>query len=106
MQILCTTQSGVCGTIIDVIEVNERQWKKQQAEKYQWFKETFGIKNPPKIKNKAPKQGRQGTKLEQAIEMYREFGGDRAQLIELFEKKLNMSKQGATTYYYLAKKGA
>ena len=46
------------------------------------------------------------TKASQAQEIYKKFAGDKAQTIQAFMDDLGMSKAGATTYFYNAKKAA
>lgn len=44
------------------------------------------------------------TKLVQAVEIFRQQGGDKAAVIAEIQFKLGMSLAGATTYFYNAKK--
>jgi len=106
MQVMQTIQTGECGTIIDFIEVDRRVWKKQQEENLAWFNEVFGVSKKTTKTNTVQKrsQGREGTKLQQAITLFQKFNGTRDEFIQLLESNLHMSKQGATTYYYLVKK--
>lgn len=46
------------------------------------------------------------TKASQAQDIYTKFSGDKNQVIEAFIAELGMSKAGATTYFYNAKKAA
>lgn len=46
------------------------------------------------------------TKAARAQEIYSKFAGDKKQIIEAFMSELGMSKAGATTYFYNAKKAA
>lgn len=46
------------------------------------------------------------TKASQAQEIYKKFAGDKTQVIQAFIDQLGMSKAGATTYFYNAKKAA
>ena len=46
------------------------------------------------------------TKASRAQEIYKKFAGDKKQVIEAFIAELGMSKAGATTYFYNAKKAA
>lgn len=49
---------------------------------------------------------RTNTKSIRAMEIYKQFAGDRALIIGAFMSELNMSRAGATTYFYNAKKVA
>lgn len=47
---------------------------------------------------------KKGWKKIEAVKIAKEIGlANRAAIIQTFEKKLNMSKSGATTYFYIAK---
>lgn len=46
------------------------------------------------------------TKAARAQEIYTKYAGDKKQIIEAFISELGMSKAGATTYFYNAKKAA
>lgn len=46
------------------------------------------------------------TKSVRALQVYNELGGDRAKVIAALMSTLGMSKAGATTYFYNAKKAA
>jgi hypothetical protein len=56
---------------------------------------------PAKAKNAAK---RTGTKGELSIEIFKRLGGDRVGVIAAFQEELGMSKAGATTYFYNAKR--
>jgi hypothetical protein len=62
--------------------------------------ETFPTKERPIITSKS------GTKAERAIDIYKSLGvnPDKQLVISSFIEQLNMTKQGATTYYYNTKK--
>ncbi len=46
------------------------------------------------------------TKAVRAAEIYKQFSGDKALVIAAYMDQLGMSKAGATTYFYNAKKAA
>jgi hypothetical protein len=46
------------------------------------------------------------TKSMRAAELYKQHNGNKAAVIESYMTELNMSKAGATTYFYTAKKAA
>jgi hypothetical protein len=52
----------------------------------------------------APKVVKAGSKLEQAVAIYRELGGDKEAVIAKIKDVCDMSLAGATTYFYSAKK--
>lgn len=58
---------------------------------------------PAKAKNVAK---RAGTKVEAALEIFKRLSGDRVGVIDAFQSELGMSKAGATTYFYNAKRVA
>lgn len=53
-----------------------------------------------------PKEVKAGTKLAQAVDIFRKLGGDKAAVIAEIQKTCSMSLAGATTYFYNAKKVA
>lgn len=59
----------------------------------------------PKVKKAKKKPAGAGpTKADRAVEIYRELGGDKANVIAAFQERLEMSLAGATTYFYNSKK--
>ena len=69
------------------------------------YDEARSGKNNFRLNNKAktPKTPRAGSKAERALELVRiHYGHDRDAIVSLIIEKLNMSKAGATTYYYNA----
>jgi hypothetical protein len=52
------------------------------------------------------KTKRTNTKTARALEIYKQHSGDKKAVIEAFCTELGMSKAGATTYFYNAKKAA
>lgn len=70
-------------------------------------KRTKGVRA---VKAKAVKREasapREGSKLQKAIEFFKEFNGDRKLVIGALQSKVGMSQAGATTYFYNAKKAA
>jgi hypothetical protein len=57
-------------------------------------------------KHTNPKAVKAGSKIEQAVAIYKSENGDRQVVISRIEAELGMSKAGATTYFYNAKKKA
>jgi hypothetical protein len=55
---------------------------------------------------RAPKEIKAGTKLAQAVDIFRKLGGDKAAVIAEIQVACSMSLAGATTYFYNAKKAA
>lgn len=53
---------------------------------------------------KAKKAKKTGSKTAKALEIYKNLKGNKALVIEEYQKTLGMSKAGATTYFYNAKK--
>ncbi|NBS69467.1 hypothetical protein EBT31_11225 [bacterium] len=63
------------------------------------------VKTETAVKGKRAK--REGaTKQVRAIELYKQLGGDKGAVIDAFMSQLSMSKAGATTYFYNAKKAS
>lgn len=56
---------------------------------------------PVKVKNVAK---RAGSKSQASLEIFKRFSGVRADVIAAFQNELGMSKNGATTYFYNAKR--
>ena len=65
--------------------------------------ETKAVKSekPAKAKNVAKRAGSKG---EAALEIFKRFSGARAEVITAIQNELGMSKAGATTYFYNAKR--
>ena len=70
----------------------------------------YKIVNAPvvsKTTNPSPiKVAKSGTKAERAVDLYKSLGENpsKESVIELFIRELNMTKAGATTYFYATKK--
>lgn len=60
-------------------------------------------KKSAKAKNVAK---RAGTKVEAAMEIFKRLSGDRVSVVDALQSELGMSKSGATTYFYNAKRVA
>ena len=73
----------------------------EQIEKVQAKAEAKAEKKAVKAK---PAKSTGVSKQDRAVEIYREFNGDRKQTIEHIMERLGMSTAGATTYFYNAKK--
>jgi hypothetical protein len=65
-------------------------------------KSTKTAKPKAKAEKKAKSTG--SSKQDRAVEIFREFNGDRKQVIAAIVERLAMSTAGATTYFYNAKK--
>lgn len=59
-----------------------------------------------KVKVKRTRTSKGNTKLDQARKIYQEAVGSKSrnEIIQMFMTKLNMTKSGATTYFYNVKK--
>lgn len=79
----------------DVAKRNEAKVAKQAAK--------AASKGAVKAKRVSRRAGGR-TKLDQAVEIFRERSGDKAAVIADIQSKLGMSLAGATTYFYNAKK--
>jgi len=73
----------------------------EQIEKVQAKAEAKAEKKAVKAK---PAKSTGVSKQDRAVEIYREFNGDRKQTIQSIMERLGMSTAGATTYFYNAKK--
>lgn len=73
----------------------------EQLEKQQ---EKLAVKEEKKAVKAKPAKSIGGSKQDRAIEIFREFSGDRKQTIQAIMERLGMSTAGATTYFYNAKK--
>ena len=58
----------------------------------------------PKAKAEKKAKSAGGSKQDRALEIFREFSGDRKLVIAAIQDRLAMSAAGATTYFYNAKK--
>ncbi len=58
------------------------------------------------VRERKPKEVKAGTKLAQAVDIFRKLGGDKAAVIAEIQAACGMSLAGATTYFYNAKKAA
>ncbi len=111
MEILTQTMTNDGGIVYQFQNVDAEQWKKQQLANIDWFNETFkknhravSMDTETVSEVATPRKTREGTKQQQAVEMYRNFNGTREEFVQKLVKELNMTEKGATTYYYNCKK--
>jgi predicted secreted protein len=111
--------SGIMQTLLSAHDpsYNERriahynEWVKENKGPYPGFPPELELqegiellKRDMQRKNKAKKTGSTGLKTAKAVEIYKKHNGNKALVIEEYQKTLGMTKAGATTYFYNAKK--
>lgn len=73
--------------------------RKRFIESYNAAKQPVAVDRPRAAKVATP-----GTKLAQAVDIYRSLAGDKEAVVAKIQDVCDMSLAGATTYYYNAKK--
>lgn len=108
--------SGIMQTLLSAHDpsYNERriahynEWIKENKGPYPGFPPdlelAYGIEMLKRDMQAKKKAKNTGSKTAKAVEIYKKHNGNKALIIEEYQNTLGMTKAGATTYYYNAKK--